>query len=359
MTQTRCLKVDPHQPQPESLEEAGRVLRAGGTVAFPTETVYGLGADALNPAAIEKIFAAKGRPMDNPLIVHIADWQQLSLLTKDPPSALYQLGERFWPGPLTLIVPRHPRVPAEVSAGLSTVALRWPDHPVAVALIKVAGIPLAAPSANRSGKPSPTRAQHVKDDLEGKIDMILDGGPTGVGMESTVLDLTQDPPVILRPGGVTREMLKAVLGRVEEVAEETVAAPPSPGMKYRHYAPDTPLLLLEGELWQMAEQVRRLVQDYRAAGRRIGLLASEELLFRYAEDGGPEGWGADYVFRLGSRNRLKEVAANLYQALRQSDRAALDLILVESFPEHGLGSAIMNRLRRAAEAPGRDEEANL
>lgn len=352
MCTTRYLKVDPESPEPRYLEEAGRMLRAGGTVAFPTETVYGLGADALNPTAIKRIFIAKGRPLDNPLIVHIADWRQVPLLTVEPPPMFYKLGKRFWPGPLTLVVPRHPAVPEEVSAGLNTVALRWPAHPVAEALIKSAGVPLAAPSANRSGKPSPTSAEHVKKDLEGKIDIILDGGPTGVGVESTVLDLTKTPPVILRPGGVTREMLEELLGRVEVAvqSEYRAQAPPSPGMKYRHYAPDTPLLLLEGELPQMAEQVRRAVRRCRGTGRRVGLLGSEELLAELSPGRGRQENGEaepDFLYRLGSRQNLEQVAASLYRALRESDAAGLDLVLVEAFPEQGMGTAIMNRLRRA------------
>lgn len=355
MINTRCLKVDPHNPEPHLLEEAGRVLRTGGTVAFPTETVYGLGADALNPAAINRIFHAKGRPLDNPLIVHIADWRQVDRLTIQPPDALYRLGRIFWPGPLTLVVPRHPEVPAEVSAGLETVALRWPAHPVAEALIKAAGIPVAAPSANRSGKPSPTSAEHVREDLEGRIDIILDGGPAGVGVESTVLDLTGKIPVILRPGGVTREMLEEVLGAVEVFDDSVVGPPPSPGMKYRHYAPDCPLMLLEGGLQQMAEQVRRITGDCRAENRRVGLLASGELLEELISKGGwPKNGdaGPDYLFNLGSRHDLQLVAANLYRGLRLSDDAGLDLLLVETFPEKGLGSAIMNRLKRAAEPMG-------
>ncbi|NPV90716.1 MAG: threonylcarbamoyl-AMP synthase [Firmicutes bacterium] len=346
MCATCCYKVEPGDPNPLFLEEAGRVLRAGGTVAFPTETVYGLGADATNPAAISRIFAAKGRPLDNPLIVHIADWHQIDMLTLKAPPALYELGRRFWPGPLTLVVPRHPDVPPEVSAGLPTVAVRWPAHPVAEALIRAAGVPLAAPSANRSGKPSPTNAEHVKQDLEGMIDVILDGGPTGVGVESTVLDLTRTPPMILRPGGVTREMLEEVLGPVDTAAglENETDPPPSPGMKYRHYAPDSPLVLLEGEPREMVEQARRVLGRVHAEGRRAGLLGSREMLEELPSgDGGP-----DFRCSLGSREDLEQVAANLYQALRLTDEMRLDLVLVESFPERGIGAAIMNRLRRAA-----------
>lgn len=343
---TRILRLASGQPDPNTLAEAAAVLRRGGTVAFPTETVYGLGADALQPEALAGIFAAKGRPLDNPLIVHIAGWEQAeALIAGEPPPLFWRLGRLFWPGPLTLVVPRHGRVPAAVSAGLPTVAIRWPAHPVAEALIKLAAVAVAAPSANLSGRPSPTTAEHVEVDLAGRIDLILDGGPTGVGIESTVLDLTRDPPLLLRPGGITREMLAEAVGEVA-VAEAAGSGPvPSPGMKYRHYAPAAPLRLLAGDEAAVAAAALNELTGGRSAGLRIGLLASRQTLRAVAAGGGRPGWSFD----LGDRRDLAAVAASLYRGLRQADAQDLDLILGECFPEAGLGAALMDRLRRAAD----------
>lgn len=323
------------------------MLQEGGLVAFPTETVYGLGADALNGGAVERIFAAKGRPGDNPLIVHIASWEQVDLLAKNPPPLLYRLGQRFWPGPLTLVVQRQERIPEAVAPGLETVAIRWPAHPVALALIEAAGCPVAAPSANRSGRPSPTTAQHVEEDLGGRIDLLLDGGPAGIGVESTVLDLTAAVPTILRPGGVTREELEEVLGPVALVSDMTVEQPLSPGMKYRHYAPRAPLWLIKGNLAEMQQQMDAIIRDCQRQGKRVGLLLSEEASRQ--REGARSAVLPHQVVVLGSRLRLTEVAASLYPALRFMDRAGVDIILAESFPEEGLGLAVMNRLRRAAQ----------
>ena len=335
------------------------MLQEGGLVAFPTETVYGLGADAFNCRAVERIFAAKGRPGDNPLIVHVASWEQVELLAKEPPALLYKLGQRFWPGPLTLVVKRQEKVPAAVAAGLDTVAVRWPAHPVALALIEAANLPVAAPSANRSGRPSPTAAQHVQEDLGEEIDLLLDGGPAGIGVESTVLDLTAPVPAILRPGGVTREELEEVLGEVAVAPELAGEKPLSPGMKYRHYAPRAPLWLLPagaGDVAEAERQINVFLRRCRETGQRAGLLLSEETFrkifreeaFRSGERK-PEGAFPEEVAVLGSRLRLAEVAASLYPALRLMDHRGVDIILAESFPEAGLGLAIMNRLRRAAQ----------
>ncbi len=355
--------VDPQNPQPSYIEKAGEIIRAGGLVAFPTETVYGLGASALDPQAIQAIFLAKGRPLDNPLIVHIADWsslEQLTLLNNENNELnllARRLGERFWPGPLTLVLPKHPQIPLEVTAGLETVAIRWPDHPISEALIKAAGVPIAAPSANRSGRPSPTDAGHVMEDLAGRIELILDGGMVGVGLESTVLDLTQSPPTILRPGGVTAEQLREllpelrVLGAAESPASgesesgQTAAEPafPSPGVRHAHYAPAMPLMLVEGAPAAIVEQIRKLIIELKDQGTRVGVLSSLENADFYKQLAQPP----DYLQVLGSQQDLEDTALYLFKCLRECDLADVDVILVEGFPETGLGLAIMDRLRRA------------
>lgn len=342
---TRMLKTDPWQPDAAVIDEAARVITSGGLVAFPTETVYGLGADALNRAAVRAIFQAKGRPADNPLIVHVADVAQLAELTRDLPAAVDVLARHFWPGPLTLIVPRGPAVPDEVTAGLDTVAVRIPDHPVALALIRRSGRPIAAPSANRSGRPSPTQARHVWEDLQGRIDVIVDGGPCGIGLESTVLDLTQDRPVILRPGAVTPAQLQPHVGPVEVAdgtsAEAVASGEPvrSPGMKYRHYAPRTPCVLYEGPSAAVASAAARRIRDERARGLKVGVLATEE---------GATSYDANVVSIVGARSSPTDIAHNLYRCLREVDEAGLDLIVMEGIEPDGIGAAIMNRMRRAA-----------
>ncbi|MGI6649403.1 MAG: L-threonylcarbamoyladenylate synthase [Bacillota bacterium] len=350
---TDYLIVNPIEPQAEYLERASLLIREGGLVAFPTETVYGLGANALDPEAVQQIYLAKGRPVDNPLIVHIADWASLESLTTEISEVARLLGERFWPGPLTLVLPRHPQVPLEVTAGLETVAIRWPKHPVAEALIRAAGVPIAAPSANRSGRPSPTEASHVMEDLVGRIELILDGGPVGLGVESTVLDLTKAVPTILRPGGITQEQLQAVLPEVRlgsASAAETVpasapesAAAPSPGMQYGHYAPEKPLILVEGEIEDIRGQILKTMEQLRTNGAKVGVLASLESYPLYKEASPPP----DYLQVMGSRHDLADLALYLFKTLRECDLVDVDVFLVEGFPEHGLGLAIMDRLRRA------------
>ncbi|MDI6710950.1 MAG: L-threonylcarbamoyladenylate synthase [Thermoanaerobacterales bacterium] len=334
-------RVDPQDPDPAVIAAAAAVIRRGGLVAFPTETVYGLGADATNGAAVRRIFAAKGRPADNPLIVHISAMDELRPLVRDVPDVARALAGAFWPGPLTLVLPAAPSLPREVTAGLDTVGVRMPDHPVALALIRAAGVPLAAPSANASGRPSPTTAAHVLDDLGGRIDAVLDGGPAPVGVESTVLDLTATPPAVLRPGGVTVEQLEAVLGRaaVADRKGENGGPPRSPGMKYRHYAPRTPLVLFEGPPPAVAEAIRRRAAEARAAGRRAVVLAAPETAGLYA----PEP-----VVVTGPRDRPDKVAAALYDALRRADAAGADVILAEGPAPGGLGGTVLERLRRAA-----------
>lgn len=320
------------QADDASIRRAAALLRAGELVAFPTETVYGLGADALNGAAAARIFAAKGRPADNPLIAHIAGESGLAgLIAGEPCACARKLMRAFWPGPMTLIFPKSPRVPREVTAGLDTVAVRMPSHPVARALISAAQTPIAAPSANRSGRPSPTTAAHVLEDMEGRIPLILDGGPCEVGLESTVVDVTGARPRILRPGGVTLEMLEGVVGDVdvdEGVLHQLQAGSQarSPGMKYKHYAPKGEVTIVTGP--RAAQEIARL---YDAADGRAAILA-----FSQAD------YGARRVYR------LKNAPGELFAALRQLDEDGMETIYAEDVPTTGVGLAVMNRLMRAA-----------
>lgn len=343
---TKYLKIDPQVPELHKIRLAARILQRGGVVAFPTETVYGLGANALDSRAVRRIFLAKGRPQDNPLIVHVANLSMVRSLTASLPPQALQLIQRFWPGPLTLVLPKSGLVPPEVTAGLDTVAIRMPAHPVALALIKAARLPIAAPSANLSGKPSPTTGHHVLRDLRGKIDAVVDGGPATVGLESTVLDLTSPVPTILRPGAITREQLLEVLGEVavDPGAERNHVSPPkSPGMKYVHYAPEGEVYLVEGDLPGMVARIRELIAFFQKQGRRVAVLATTETADNYLKEPQP-----DYIEVLGSRQDLSQVAGRLFAALRNCDRHGIDIILAETFPEEGLGLAIMNRLRKAA-----------
>ncbi|HEY3367432.1 MAG TPA: L-threonylcarbamoyladenylate synthase [Symbiobacteriaceae bacterium] len=342
---TRVLVVDRTNPEAEPLTVAADLLRGGRLVAFPTETVYGLGANATDGDAVSKIFEAKGRPADNPLIVHVADrGTVMDIVSEIPPKAM-QLMELFWPGPLTLVLPKRPVIPDSVTCGLNTVAVRMPDHPVALALIRAAGVPLAAPSANRSGRPSPTTADHVLEDLAGLIDVVLDGGETGVGLESTVIDMTVDPPVLLRPGGVTLEMLQEAVGRVNvdrsiDRHDDQGGKPPrSPGMKYRHYAPAAPLILVDGEVLPMQAKIKDLLYEYQEDGIRVGIMCGVESRGVYQ---------APVILEYGSREDLSGIASSLFGTLRAFDRHQVEVILAEGVPTSGIGLAIMNRLRRAA-----------
>lgn len=330
------------------IEEAGALLAAGGTVAFPTETVYGLGADARNTEAVEQIFAAKGRPSDNPLIVHIADVAQLDDLVLEVSEETRQLMDAFWPGPLTLVLPVKPgAVSARVTAGLSTVAVRMPAHDVALRIIAAARCPVAAPSANRSGRPSPTLASHVGEDLAGAIDGIVDGGPTGVGLESTVAEVGEGGVVtVLRPGGVTREQLACYAASVVldpallSGASTDIPAPRSPGMKYTHYAPRGALRIVKGAAPEaVAAYIQAELDAATARGEVTGVLAFDEHLPYYR---------ADAVISLGSLSSLDAAAHRLYAALRQFDEDGVTFMLAEACPEEGLGSAVMNRLHKAA-----------
>ncbi|ASS73835.1 threonylcarbamoyl-AMP synthase [Tumebacillus algifaecis] len=323
----------------QDIAVAAELLRQGEVVGFPTETVYGLGANAWDAAAVDKIFAAKGRPADNPLIVHIAHKSDVEKLARTVPLGAKLCMDRFWPGPLTLVLPCVDSVPRNVTAGLDTVGIRMPDHVTALQLIDAAGAPLAAPSANRSGRPSPTLADHVLEDLNGRIAGIVDGGAAGVGVESTVLDFSGEVPMILRPGGVTREMLVELLGEVlvDPVLQSGVGTPKSPGVKYTHYAPKGEMWLVEGPRDQA--EIAERVAKARQAGYRVGVLTTAERA---------ELFTADVVIACGRRDDLSTVASGLYDAIRQFDHAGADLIYSEVFPETGVGLAVMNRLRKAA-----------
>ena len=317
------------------IKVAGRLIIEGKLVAFPTETVYGLGADALNENAVRRIFEAKGRPADNPLIVHIADFNDLKKLAREIPEESRLLAEKFWPGPLTLVLPKREEVPLVTTGGLDTVAVRMPAHPIALALIR-ASTPIAAPSANISGKPSPTLAEHVVDDFYGRIEAIIDGGPTWVGVESTVIDLSSERPTLLRPGGLPLEEIERVIGPVEihpAVKGKAVDLARAPGMKYRHYSPNAPVVVVEGPRDKVREKIEELVAEYRSKGYRVGVMATEE-------------FEADEFFHLGET--LEDVAKNLFRALRELDRRGVDVIIAEGVEERGLGLAVMNRLRKAS-----------
>ncbi len=315
---------------------AARLLREGRLVAFPTETVYGLGADALNAGAVRRIFEVKGRPADNPLIVHIADMEWLGKLARLVPETALTLARRFWPGPLTLVLPAEDRVPAVTRGGLDTVAVRMPAHPIALRLIELAERPVAAPSANISGRPSPTDAGHVVEDFYGRIDCIVDGGPTPIGVESTVLDLTGERPVLLRPGGLPLEEVERVVGPVEvhpAVRGQLADVAKSPGMKYRHYSPRARVILVEGDREKVTARIDELVDELKKKGLMVGVMAMER-------------HRADAFFYLGSS--IEEVARNVFRGLRELDRRGVDVIVVEGVEEKGLGMAVMNRLRKAS-----------
>lgn len=344
MPVTRVLTVDAARPEPLLIAEAAAVIRRGGLVAFPTETVYGLGADALEAAAVRRIFEAKGRPSTDPLIVHLADRSWLDRVVRDVPARAEALAARYWPGPLTLVLPKGPDVPPEVTAGLDTVAVRVPAHPVAHALLVAAARPIAAPSANLFSRPSPTTAAHVVHDLDGRIDLLLDGGPTRVGVESTVIDLTADPPVVLRAGGIGVEALRDLLPAlgVRQGTSRPGEAQPSPGLLDAHYAPRTPLYLFEGiDPRRVASAVRGAADAHRAAGRRVAILAPDEDLAALAGV-------AAVVYRLGARDDPATAATRLFPALRDLEGDAVDVILACAPAIDGLGLAVRDRLRRAS-----------
>jgi L-threonylcarbamoyladenylate synthase len=348
--QTEIVQVDALCPEAGIIERAASLLRSGEVVVFPTETVYGLGGDAFQPAALECIFAAKGRPFSDPLIVHIAHEGDLEQLTRHIPEAAKRLAKAFWPGPLTLILPKGERVPKLVTAGLETVAVRMPRHPVALALIRALGSPIAAPSANRFMHVSPTTAQHAYDDLAGRVPLILDGGPCEVGVESTVLDLHSDVPTILRPGGVSLEVLRTVLPDVqpprprpvhEESRQEEQQAQLSPGQMLLHYAPSVPLLLYDGSVAHMRTAMLRELERRQRQGERVGVLVADEDLPIF------EGHDA-ILYKLGSAQNPSQVASALFAGLRALEEARVQVILCRNFDEHGLGLAVRDRLLKAA-----------
>ena len=341
--ETKIRKIDKNKIDENIIEEAAEILRDGGLVAFPTETVYGLGADALQEEAARKTYAAKGRPSDNPLIVHIADYEELRKIAVNIPAETDMLASHFWPGPLTMIFEKSPAVPYGTTGGLDTVAVRMPVDPVAAALIRAAGGFVSAPSANTSGRPSPTTAEHVAEDLSGRIEMILDGGPVDIGLESTILDMTVSPPMILRPGAITAEMFEEVIGPVDVdqtlLSADSVQAPKAPGMKYRHYAPKAKMFIVEGDLREEILAIRQLSYAAHRKGKEVGIIATAETLPFYNHG---------IVKSVGSRENEKTIAKGLYGVLREFDEENIDTIYSESFAAQGIGKAIMNRLEKAA-----------
>lgn len=353
MIQTQLIAAKGGQLSSEDLQYVCQALAAGKLVAFPTETVYGLGANALDPDAVKRIFAAKGRPADNPLIVHIAAIKQVNELVTEFSKLARTLAEHFWPGPLTLILPASPQVPAVTRGGLPTVGIRMPCHPIALQILSASGLPVAAPSANTSGKPSPVVAQDVYEDLAGRIEVIVDGGPTGIGVESTVVLVKGDVIRVLRPGGITVEQLRQ-FAEVQvdpgAVAETPVQGPVlSPGMKYRHYAPEAPAVLVEGEAAEAVEKkVIELVQERLARGQRVGVMASVETCQRLREVLAPKDLPFVELMETSHRFDLAGIAANIYRCLRRFDHLAVDSIVMEGTTTGGIGLAIANRLRKAA-----------
>ncbi len=336
-------KIDKNKIDQQIIEKAGDILWKGGLVAFPTETVYGLGANALDEEAAKKTYAAKGRPSDNPLIVHIADVHALEPIVQEVSDKAKLLIEKFWPGPLTLIFRKTDRVPLGTTGGLQTVAVRMPVDEIALKLISAGGGYVSAPSANTSGRPSPTTAQHVFDDLNGKIDMVLDGGSVEIGLESTIVDMTVDPPMILRPGAITKDMLEDVIGEVAVdkalISDASNEAPKAPGMKYRHYAPKAKLMIVHGETEEVVKAIKQIAYEQNRLGYKVGIIATNETIGSYT---------TGIVKNIGSRNNESTVAKNLYKVLREFDEEDVSYIYSEAFTEDGIGNAIMNRLEKAA-----------
>lgn len=340
---TKLYQIDKNKIDREKMREAGQLLLTGELVAFPTETVYGLGGNALDASASRKIYAAKGRPSDNPLIVHIADWDSLFRIAAGIPESAKKLADAYWPGPLTMIFPKSDAVPIETTGGLDSVAVRMPNHPVALELIRQGGGYVAAPSANTSGRPSPTEAKHVAEDLDGRIAMILDGGSVGIGLESTIVDFTEEIPTILRPGAINQEMLEAVLGEVRldpglNGAQDGVR-PKAPGMRYRHYAPKAQLAIVEGDTEAVIKKINALAKEKITAGEKVGIISTDETFGRYNQG---------VVKSIGSRQEEETIAQHLYGILRGFDEEDVDCIYSESFETPKLGMAIMNRLLKAA-----------
>lgn len=342
--ETSIVVLDENNIDSEAVKKAGTILKNGGLVAFPTETVYGLGGDALNPESSKKIYAAKGRPSDNPLIVHISNMDALHTIVSSIPKEAVQLANAFWPGPLTMIFIKSDEVPFDTTGGLNTVAVRMPSNKIARALIDAAGGYIAAPSANLSGRPSPTLAKYVIEDMNGRIDMIIDGGESTVGLESTIVDLTEGTPVILRPGYITDSMIADALNTKVEydpaiINTDCKLPPKAPGMKYRHYAPKGELIIVEGEPEKVADYINRAVADYNKKGVKVGVIATEETKGKYK---------ADSIKSAGRRSHEEDVAHSLFRILREFDDEALTVMFSEDFSGSGVGQATMNRLLKAA-----------
>lgn len=341
---TEIIKLDINNIDKDKLRFAAEVIKSGGLVAFPTETVYGLGANALNEKAVQSIFKAKGRPSDNPLIVHISDKNELNNIVKSIPPGAFPLMDKFWPGPLTIIMNKSDAVPAVITAGLDTVAVRMPSHPVALALIRESSLPIAAPSANISGKPSPTSAKHVISDLSGKVDVIIDAGNVNIGLESTVLDMTSIPPMILRPGGISPSQLEEVLGKISidpasMGSRELASTPKAPGMKYTHYSPKADVIIIEGQLEKVVEKIKELANLYGKKGVRVGVLATDQTKHLYDNV---------ELISMGDREHPETIAANLFMDLREFDDRNVQIILAEAIDKSGIGLAVMNRMIKAA-----------
>ena len=337
--QTKVLKINPRKPNLVQIKQASRIIKSGKLVAFPTETVYGLGANALDSSAVKKIFDVKGRPSDNPLIIHISDIADLGILSECIPERAFELIDKFWPGPLTLVLKKSKIVPRIITGGLDTVAIRMPENKIAQKLIEQAGTPIAAPSANIAGKPSPTAVNHVIEDLYGKISMIIDGGPTKIGIESTVIDLSRKTPMLLRPGGVTLEQLQKILGKIAIhpliYGKKTKSIHRSPGMKYRHYSPEAKIILVEGSKSKVNQKISQLLRYHKNQGLRVGILSIEKNFIK-----------SDMTRFVG--NDLNRIAANLFRSFREFDSEEIDIVLAQGITRKGLGLGIMNRLEKAA-----------
>lgn len=343
MLNTKIVKIDPESIDYNIIKEAADIIKRGGLVVFPTETVYGIGADALNDKAVDKIFKAKGRPQDNPLIVHIAHLDELDDLVVEVPENTKILAEKFWPGPLTMILYKKDLVPDKITGGLNTVAVRLPVNKIALALIKESNKPIAAPSANTSGRPSPTEASHVIEDLMGKVDMIIDGGSTYIGLESTVVDMTSSIPMILRPGGVTREDIGGLLGQCSYdpaiINSDEKIIPKSPGQKYRHYSPKAKVILYKGSIEKIAERINEDYDKFTDQGFKTAIMSTLQTVEYYK--------GKTNIC-IGDRTKLLTISSNLFKGLRDFDHMGVDIILSEAVDENDLGKAIMNRLGKSA-----------
>lgn len=340
---TEVIRIDENNIDMEAIRKAGEILKHGGLVAFPTETVYGLGGDALNESSSAKIYEAKGRPSDNPLIVHITNMEALAEIVSYIPEEAYRLAEKYWPGPLTMIFNKSDAVPLTTTGGLETVAVRMPSHKTAQALIDAAGGYVAAPSANRSGRPSPTVVKYVIEDLEGRVDMIIDGGEVNIGLESTIIDLTGSCPTILRPGFITEVMLKEAIGQIDVdktiIDNNSRQAPKAPGMKYRHYAPRGKLTIVEGGPEEVIKYINEKIRDLKKDGIKTGVIATDETAGRYL---------GDEVKSVGKREDEEAAAKHLFRILREFDDDEVQVMFAESFPCRGIGQAVMNRLLKAA-----------